>query len=531
MSATYDHTVIIREELGNGRADGELPLKLPLELLVDDRAVIRALLEYSEGEPRNQYALEALKIGVIALRHVGGMVTADQFRRDGDRFLAGLEKSLEHHKQTVQSQIESKLREYFDPNDGRFTHRVQGLVSQDGELSQLIKGFVDGDKSQLARTMIAQISPLMKHLDPQQSEGLLVVLRSSVEAQLANHRNHVLKEFSLDNKEGALCRLILELTSKHGDLSKDFQKKIDDVIKELSLNEEGSALKRLVDSVDRAQRRICDEFSLDNEQSALKRFKSELMTVFEAHVKVSAKFQEEVKLALRELTARREEQARSTLHGGTFQTGVFQFLLHQSEQQRDIAEFTADQVGAVKSRKWGDVVVELGCDTPSPGSRIVFEAKDEEGYTLKNALAEIENARKNRLAQIGVFVFSKMTAPDGLRPLMRFGNDIITIWDIDDASSDSYLLAALELARAMSFHCQRRRSSESADFDSIETAMCAIEKHAANLDEIRKSAVTIQNANENILKRARIDRESLEEQVALLREKIRDLREGLSATQ
>jgi hypothetical protein len=142
----------------------------------------------------------------------------------------------------------------------------------------------------------------------------------------------VLKEFSLDHKDGALCRLVNELTNKHGDLSKDLQKKIDDVVKEFSLNEEGSALKRLVDSVDRAQKRICDEFSLDNEQSALKRFRTELMTVFQAHVDVSAKFQEEVKLALQKLTTTREVEAGTPRHGFTFEEAVLQLICLQANE-------------------------------------------------------------------------------------------------------------------------------------------------------------------------------------------------------
>ena len=52
------------------------------------------------------------------------------------------------------------LKEYFDPESGRFTDRVQRLVGQDGELSQLIRGFIDGENSQLARTMFAHIGPL-----------------------------------------------------------------------------------------------------------------------------------------------------------------------------------------------------------------------------------------------------------------------------------------------------------------------------------------------------------------------------------
>src|SRR5689334_29664 len=278
MSATIERT----SSVSNGRIldeeDGELPILL--ELLIDDREVIRALSEYPEGQARNQYAAEALKIGVVALRHVGGMITADQFRRDGDRVLGDLQKSLEDHKRTVQSQIESKLKEYFDPKDGRFTDRVQRLVAYDGELSQLLKGFIDGENSLFARTLVAHVgreSALMKVLDPQQSDGLLTSLRKSVDDQLGQQRDRLLSEFSLDNKEGALARLLSELTTNHGDVGKALQTKIDTVIKEFSLNEEGSALSRLVQNVTQAQRTITNEFSLDNDASCLSKLKRELI--------------------------------------------------------------------------------------------------------------------------------------------------------------------------------------------------------------------------------------------------------------
>jgi hypothetical protein len=364
----------------------------------------------------------------------------------------------------------------------------------------------------------------MKQLDPQQSDGLLAVLKQTVDSQLAQQRDKVLSEFSLDNKNGALARLVGELTTKHGDLTNNLREKIDEVIKEFSLDKEDSALSRLVGNVDRAQRTITNEFSLDNKESAIARLKNELTTILSAHVKTNAEFQEEVKGALRELTARREEQARSTLHGGTFQSAVFEFLHRQCEPCGDIAELTGDQVGAIKNRKWGDVVVTLGPDSAAPGACVVFEAKEDKDYTLKSALKEIENARKNRMAQVGVFVFSKKTFPAALRPLSRYGNDVIVVWDADDAYSDAYLLASLELARAICFHCQRRQDSEVADFDSIEKCMLDIEKHANNLDEIHKSAITIRNSNDNILKRVEIDKDALTKYISQLRQNLADIR-------
>src|SRR3954470_4089279 len=214
MSATIEQSSALRNGRSPEENDGELPILL--ELVIDDREVIRALSEYPEGESRNRYAVEALKIGVVALRHVGGMMTADQFRRDGDRVLGDLQKSLDDHKQTVHVQIESKLKEYFDPKDGRFTDRVQRLVAYDGELSQLLKGFIDGENSLFARTLVAHVgrdSTLMKLLDPQQSDGLLNCLRKTIDEQLVDQRDHLLKEFSLDNEDGALTRLVTQLTN------------------------------------------------------------------------------------------------------------------------------------------------------------------------------------------------------------------------------------------------------------------------------------------------------------------------------
>src|SRR3954469_12701507 len=299
MSATIERSSSLRNGRISNLAEGELPILL--ELRIEDRDVIRAQSEYPEGEARNYYAAEALKIGVVALRHVGGMITADQFRRDGDRVLGDQQKSLDDHKQTVQVQIESKLKEYFDPKDGRFTDRVQRLVAYDGELSQLLKGFIDGENSLFARTLVAHVgrdSTLMKLLDPQQSDGLLSCLRKTIDEQLGQQRDHLLKEFSLDNEDGALTRLITQLTNNHGDLSKDIQKKIDVIIKEFSLNEENSALSRLVQNVSQAQRTITNEFSLDSDTSCLSRLKRELTQMLDISEKKNQLFQEEIKVSI-----------------------------------------------------------------------------------------------------------------------------------------------------------------------------------------------------------------------------------------
>ena len=515
-------------------ADGDLPIQLPLELLIDDPEIIRALVEYPEGEARNEYAIEAMKIGVLALRHVGGQVGADTIRRENDRLVTSVQKTFDQYTNTFQDRVEIKLKEYFDPKDGRFTDRVQRLLAHDGELSQLIKSFVDGENSLFARTLVTHVgrdSALMKVLDPQQSDGLLTSLRKSVDEQLTRQRDHLVNEFSLDNKEGALARLLSELTTNHGDVGKALQTKIDTVIKEFSLNEENSALSRLVQNVTQAQRTITSEFSLDNDTSCLSKLKRELIDLLAVSEKKNQTFQEEVKVSLAKIVTQREEADRSTRHGIAFEDAVCEFLVRQSQHAGDVATPTGSLTGLIKNSRVGDCVIELGPDSAAPGSKIVVEAKEKEGYSLSNAREEIETARKNRGADWGVFVFSKKTAPTSLEPFSRYGNDFVIVWDVEDPTSDVFLKAGVIAARALCFRTERQSAAQQVDFEAIDKAILDIEKRAGNLEEIHKSAETIQSSSKKILDRVRIDREALEKQVEILREKVKDLRDLTSATQ
>jgi hypothetical protein len=511
--------------------DVELPYSLAIELVVYDRDVIRALSEHRDGDERSQFAMEALKIGILALRHVAGQFNADLIQRESARLISDMQRTLQQQMHLMHGRLGDALKEYFDPESGRFDDRVRRLVGQDGELSQLIRGLIDGENSQLARTMFSQISPLMKHLDPHQSEGLLAVLRASFESQLTQHRDHLLKEFSLDHKDGALCRLVTELTAKHGDLSRGLQERIDVIVKEFSLNEESSALSRLVHNVTQAQRTITDEFSLDSDTSCLSRLKRELVELLATADKKNQQFQEEVKVSLAKIMTSRREAERSTRHGVEFEAAVCEFLAREAQHAGDILIPTAQTTGLIKNCKVGDCIVELGPDSAAPGAKVVIEAKEEAGYTLARAREEIETARNNRGAEWGLFVFSKKCAPNGLESFQRYGSDLVVIWDVEDTASDVFLKAGMLAARALCFRAERQAAEQQVDFKAIDVAINEIEKRARNLEEIRISAETIQSSSSKILDRVRKDRGALDKQVEVLREKVQDLRELTRAAQ
>jgi hypothetical protein len=527
---------------------------LALVLTVVDRDTIDDLLAHAAGADRDQFALDALRIGVLALRQARGRVDADLIQRETQRMLAGLERQLSGHATQIQEKLAGSLKEYFDPQSGRFHERVQQLVKEDGELEQLLRRQIGADDSQLCKTLVAHFgseSPLMKMLDPRESEGLLQALSQTLETQLGAQRQHVLREFSLDNKEGALARMIGELTNNHGQLSEALQKKIDAVIGEFSLDREDSALSRLVRNVDRAQSTITREFSLDEESSALSRLavilrntqsaidsnlsldgdssslarlRRELLSILEKHTETNSLFQEEVKVALARMMARREESLRSTQHGLVFEDAVCQYLEYHAQQTGDIATRSGHTTGLIKNCKKGDCVVELGPDSAAPAAKIAVEAKEDADFNLPKARVEIESARKNRDAQVGLFIFSNKTAPEGIDEVFRFGNDVFVVWDADCPATNLHMKVGLTLARALCIRAEQLSQSQDEDFEAITKAILEIEKQSQFLGEVSTSAESIKSGADKVLERVRKTRVALERQVEILQAKIGDLK-------
>jgi len=509
-----------------------LPFGLPLELRVDDPDTIRELLTFHEGEPRDRFALNALRIGVLALKQARGQIDADLVRRESERLLTELNDRLGSHAQIVHDCVADSLKQYFDPKDGRLQERIDRLIGRDGELESLLRRQIGDQDLQLAKTLSAHVgaeSPLMRVLNPDQSRGVLAAIRDSVEQQLRSQREQVLNQFSLDNKDGALSRFISELSEQQSSLSGELNVKIDRVVREFTLDEKDSALSKLVHRVDDAHQKIASQFSLDNDGSALARMKSELQSLINEHRQDSQRFQSEIREVLAAMATRRQEMQRSTRHGAEFDQAAFAFLQHEAQGKGDIATAVGATTGLIKNCKKGDAVIELGPESAAPGQRIVIEAKEEQQYQLADAREYIETARQNRGALVGVFVYSKRTAPEGMEPLQRLGNDIFVAWDAEDPLTDPYFRAALLLARAM---CVRQRIETQAvkvDFSEIEQAILMVEKQSGSLEEVERWTKTIQSSSEKILERIRVARTAFERQVALLSERTDALKSALPA--
>jgi len=220
------------------------------------------------------------------------------------------------------------------------------------------------------------------------------------------------------------------------------------------------------------------------------------------------------------MKARREESLRSTTHGNDFESAVVEFITTEAAKSGDIPTFTGNSVGSIKNCKIGDAVIELGPDCIARGVKCVIEAKESLSCDVNKARAEIELARQNRGAAIGLFVFSKSTAPANQESIVRLGDDIFVIWDADDIGSDVILKTALSLAKALCVRESTKRNSEAAEFHAIDKAILAIEKEARRLDEMKKWTETIKSNSNKILDEVRKMTDGLETHVGVLRDAI-----------
>src|SRR5689334_22077856 len=122
--ATHDEA--LGKERGNEPYDA-----IRLELVVRDPDLDGELEAFPEGRRRDEFALGALKIGVLAISQAQGRIDADIVRNEGDHLIASLAAQLTTHQGQITAQLAGTLREYFDPTSGRFNERVERLIRQD----------------------------------------------------------------------------------------------------------------------------------------------------------------------------------------------------------------------------------------------------------------------------------------------------------------------------------------------------------------------------------------------------------------
>jgi Restriction endonuclease len=504
---------------------------LRLVLNVADPEVVDELERRTEPTERDAFARQALRIGVLALRQASGALDAQSIQRETDRMLASVRETLTAHTNHTAAALGQMLGGYLDPASGSLPQRLERLTKRDGELESLLSRHLDGDRSTVAETLARQVgeqSAIFKLLSPTQAGGIVATLSSAIDAALRAQRDEVLREFSRDRPDSALSRLVGDITSANGKLRGELAGDIGAVATALSLDNEQGPLSRFVGRVEKAQRAILDQFSLDCEGSAIRRLSSSLddtrATVEKSLTTLSesnARFQSDVRTTLETFRVRRQEAARSSLHGHTFEYAVEAMLQSEAQRAGGVCERLAGTPGA-EGRKVGDYVLTLGPESAGAGARIVCECKADKGYTEAKALAELALARKNRQADVGIFIVARESARalgegrDGFEPLRRVGMDLLVIWDADDTTTDVYLKAAISIATALAVKQHGELGRAGADVRGVEQSVHAIERFITAIEGIRHDAMLVVRRGTKIGKTAGMLRERLVEEVERL---------------
>ena len=123
----------------------------------------------------------------------------------------------------------------------------------------------------------------------------------------------------------------------------------------------------------------------------------------------------------------------------------------------------------------------------------------------------------NHHTQVGLFVWDKHSASEEMETISRYGNDVIVLWDCEDPSTDIFLNVGLSLARALCFRQQQESKDDDDRFEThLKVAIPEIQRHVQRLDDIETWTKTILNNSEKILKRMKLTREKLNEEVEKL---------------
>jgi hypothetical protein len=168
-----------------------------------------------------------------------------------------------------------------------------------------------------------------------------------------------------------------------------------------------------------------------------------------------------------------------------------------------------DQVALVANtpgsagRKTGDYLVTLGDATGAPGLKVVIEVKNRP-YTITQARAELQRAKKTRQAVCGIFAFAKGCEPPEVADFHRIGEDFYCTIDRDLLAAGSDLLyfeAAYKIARAQAVTAVCKEATGRLDLqrirghiDYLTQSVKVIADLAAKARVIRKNGGTIEDA-------------------------------------
>jgi hypothetical protein len=246
------------------------------------------------------------------------------------------------------------------------------------------------------------------------------------------------------------------------------------------------------------------QFSLDNDTSAMCRLRSLLTDSF-THMQQS--------LGIKAATA--VEAEKGHVKGMEFEADLYNMFALFCSSMGDETENVRGTPGSLR-KKTGDYTATLGECTGAPGTRMVVEVKNQR-VRLKDAIDELNEAKKNRDATVGIYVFAKGCEPPEVGDFRRVGEDFFCSVDKDQLANGErqlYFCAAYQIARALAVAATRKNSDGVLDLQKLKDHVDALIEFSARLSDVTTKARTVKNSGEAIEKAAESLRSELEVRLA-----------------
>lgn len=396
---------------------------LDLNLVISDRNVLAYLAQFEDDEIKCEKVLEALKVGVIAIQSASPTLDTQVVQSK----FAEVESRMKEQMGEFQKKVADDLVRYFAENDGVVPRSIDGVFGDKGAVTRTLQMYFDPSDGKLSRLMQAQVGPQStfgKALDPQNKQGVIALIEARVQELVEAKLDEVLQQFSLDEDGSAMCRLKLMLSEFFGQLNQS--------------------------------------------------------------------------LGIKAATA--AEAERGHVKGIVFEEDLYTVFAKLGSQLGDEPELVRGTVGAVSRCKKGDFVATLGDTSGAPGLGVVVEVKDQQ-LRLKDAIDELQEAKKNREAVSGIFVFARGTEPVEVGDFRRIGEDFYVTVDKDDLAAGKPLMfldSAYKIARAMAIATARKEAAGELDLQAIQDQLDALASWTDRISDMATKARTIQSSGKLI---------------------------------
>ena len=288
-------------------------------------------------------------------------------------------------------------------------------------------------------------------------------------------------ESFFDPNEGRLSRLMQVQLGPQS----DFGKALDPQNKQgvISLIEA-----RVQELVEAKLDEVLNQFSLDEDGSAMCRMKMMLSEFFG-----------QLNQSLGIKAGAAVEAERGHVKGIDFEQDLYREFARLGNQLGDHTEFVRGTFGA-HGRKKGDFLATLGDMCGSPGVKIVVEAKNQ-AMRFKEAIDELQQAKENREAACGIFVFARGTEPAEVGDFRRIGEDFYCTVDKADLCAAKPLLcfeSAYKVARALAIAAVKRDAAGELDVATIAQHIDALLTWTERVTDMATKATTIQRSGKMI---------------------------------